>query len=106
MFVTTGVADMLAFAKAQGIARTEAATLFDFFNPGATVATRAKRMLDGNYGTPSWELAMARKDARLMMEAAAAAGSSLSVLPSIAALMDRFIGEGHAREDWTIIART
>jgi 3-hydroxyisobutyrate dehydrogenase len=106
MFVTAGLADFFALAKALGIEAKEASALFDFFNPGMLVPMRVQRILAANFGEPSWELQMARKDARLMMEAAAAAGSSLSVLPSIAALMDRFIGEGHAHEDWTIIGRT
>jgi len=106
MFVTAGLADFFTLAKALGIEAKDASALFDSFNPGMLVPMRVQRILAANFADPSWELQMARKDARLMMEAAAAAGSSLSVLPSIAALMDRFIGEGHAREDWTIIART
>ncbi|HVW27164.1 MAG TPA: NAD(P)-binding domain-containing protein [Polyangiaceae bacterium] len=104
MFVTAGLADFFALAKALGIEAKDASSLFDFFNPGMLVPLRVQRILAANFSDPSWELAMARKDARLMMEAASAAGSSLSVLPSIAALMDRFIGEGHAHRDWTIIA--
>jgi 3-hydroxyisobutyrate dehydrogenase len=106
MFVTAGLADFFALAKALGIEAKDASALFDSFNPGMLVPMRVQRILAANFADPSWELQMARKDARLMMEAAAAAGSPLSVLPSIAALMDRFIAEGHAREDWTIIART
>jgi 3-hydroxyisobutyrate dehydrogenase len=106
MFVTAGLADFFTLAKALGIEAKDASALFDSFNPGMLVPMRVQRILAANFGDPSWELQMARKDARLMMEAAAAAGSPLSVLPSIAALMDRFIAEGHAREDWTIIART
>jgi len=48
---------------------------------------------------------MARKDARLMIDAAAAGGSQLAVLPAIAKEMDRFIELGHAHDDWTIIAK-
>jgi 3-hydroxyisobutyrate dehydrogenase len=106
MFVTAGLADFFALAKALGIEAKDASSLFDSFNPGMLVPMRVQRILAANFDEPSWELQMARKDARLMMEAATAAGSPLSVLPSIAALMDRFIGEGHAHEDWTIIART
>jgi len=64
-----------------------------------------KRMLDASWAPPSWELAMARKDARLMLDAAAQAGVPLAVLPAIAARMDAVIAEGHGAKDWTIIAK-
>ena len=48
---------------------------------------------------------MARKDARLMMEEAARARLPLGVVPGVASAMDRFIERGHAKDDWTIIAK-
>jgi 3-hydroxyisobutyrate dehydrogenase len=69
------------------------------------VPARVQRILAENFGEPSWELVMARKDARLMIDAAAAGGSPLAVLPAIAKEMDRFIEDGHAHDDWTIIAK-
>ncbi|HYV49430.1 MAG TPA: NAD(P)-dependent oxidoreductase [Myxococcaceae bacterium] len=101
MFMTDGLAEALNLAKALDIPREDAARLFDFFNPGPTIPSRLKRMLSGDYSRPSWELGMARKDARLMMEAAPA----LPVLPSIARELDRWIERGHAKEDWTVIAK-
>jgi 3-hydroxyisobutyrate dehydrogenase len=105
MFMTTGMADVLALAKAEGIAPADAASLFDQFNPGAMVPARLKRMLEGDFSHPSWELAMARKDARLMIEEAARGKVPLAVLPAIAAEMDRWIGKGHAHDDWTVVAK-
>ncbi len=105
MFMTTGMADVLALAKAEGIAPADAAGLFDQFNPGAMVPARLKRMLEGDFSHPSWELAMARKDARLMIEEAARGKVPLAVLPAIAAEMDRWIGKGHAHDDWTVVAK-
>lgn len=105
MFLTAGLADMLALAKAQGVSPTDAASLFDHFNPGTSVAARMKRMTDGAFSEPSWELAMARKDARLMTEEAARAGIPLAVLPAIAARMDALIAEGHGGDDWTVMAK-
>jgi len=105
MFLTTGLAEMLMLAKATGIAPEEAVKLFEAFNPGTTITARAKRMLDGNWSEPSWELAMARKDARLMLEEAARANLALSVLPAIAARMDQVIADGHGKSDWTVIAK-
>lgn len=105
MFVTTGLAEMLMLAKATGIAPADAVKLFDAFNPGTTINARAKRMLDGNWSEPSWELAMARKDARLMLEEAERMHLVLSVLPAIAARMDTVIAEGHGKSDWTVLAK-
>lgn len=105
MFVTQGLADFLMLAKATGVAPEAAAKLFEAFNPGTTIAARIKRMLDGNWDQPSWELAMARKDARLMLDEVAAAGLSLAALPAIAARMDALIAEGHGGSDWTVLAK-
>ncbi|HVU04945.1 MAG TPA: NAD(P)-dependent oxidoreductase [Polyangiaceae bacterium] len=103
MFLTGGLADFFALAKAFGVEPADAASLFQYFDPGATVALRAKRMM--KVVEPSWELSMARKDARLMLEETARAGASLDVLPAIAALMDKWIARGHGGDDWTVIGR-
>lgn len=105
MCMTAGLAEMLALAKALDVPATQAATLFDAFNPGVTIPSRIKRMVDRSFADPSWELAMARKDARLMIEVAAAAGVPLALLPAIAARMDAVIAEGHGESDWTVIAK-
>lgn len=105
MFLTTGLADMLALAKAMGVAPEDAATLFDRFNPGATIGARMKRMLDAKFDEPSWELSMARKDARIILEEAERAGLPLAVLPAIAGRMDAVIAEGHGHKDWTVLAK-
>jgi 3-hydroxyisobutyrate dehydrogenase len=105
MFVTTGLADFLMMAKATGVAPEEAVKLFDAFNPGTTIGARIKRMLDAKWDEPSWELAMARKDARIMLEEAERAQVELAVLPAIAKRMDAVIGEGHGGSDWTVLAK-
>jgi 3-hydroxyisobutyrate dehydrogenase len=105
MSITAGVADILALAKAEKIPPVEAATLFDVFNPAAAMGPRVKRILDGDYANPSWELTMARKDARLMMEAAEKGGMKLALVPAIAQAMDRWIERGHAHDDWTVLAK-
>jgi 3-hydroxyisobutyrate dehydrogenase len=48
---------------------------------------------------------MARKDAGLMINAAAEGKSALSIIPGIAAQMDQWIKKGHATDDWTVIAK-
>jgi 3-hydroxyisobutyrate dehydrogenase len=103
MFLTSGLADFFSLAKTFGVPPADAVSLFEYFNPGATVALRAKRMM--GIPDPSWELSMARKDARLMLEETALAGRSLDVLPAIAALMDVWIERGHGKDDWTVIGR-
>jgi len=87
------------------VSPADASKLFDMFNPGATVGARMKRMLDAKFEEPSWELSMARKDARIMLEEAERAGVPLAVLPSIAARMDAVIAEGHGGDDWTVLAK-
>lgn len=105
MFMTAGLADFFELAKAMGVPASEAGSLFKFFNPGLMLQARVDRILAENFSDPSWELAMARKDARLMMEETARAGRSLAVLPAISQTMDRFIERGHAHDDWTVIAK-
>jgi 3-hydroxyisobutyrate dehydrogenase len=105
MFLTSGVADMLALARAVGVSPSDAVSLFEHFNPGAQIAARAKRVLEADFAHPSWELSMARKDARLMMDESKHHGVPLAVLPAIAAEMDRWIARGHAGDDWTVIAK-
>jgi len=66
---------------------------------------RLKRIISGKFDEPSWELVMARKDAGLMMVAAAKENAQLTVLPSIAKQMDDWIDRGHGNDDWSIIAK-
>ncbi len=105
MAITAGFADMLALAKAMDVPAGEAATLFDHFNPGTSLRARLDKMASGVYEPPSWELAMARKDAGLIVGEAAVAGIPLAVVPAIAARMDAVIAEGAGALDWTAIAR-
>lgn len=105
MSLTAGMTDMLTLAKALGIAPGEAASLFDWFNPGVGVNARMKRILDADFVHPSWELSMARKDARLMMQEAEHGGRSLAIVSAIAQEMDQWIEKGHGKDDWTVIAK-
>lgn len=102
---TTGIADTLNLAKAMHIPFSDLSMLFDSWNPGAMLPARLKRMTSGNYSNPSWELNMARKDTRLMLEEARKGGVTLAVIPAIAAEMDRWIQKGHGADDWTVIAK-
>jgi len=103
MALAAGFTDMIALGKAMGVSATDVGTLFEHFNPGASVPARYRRMIEGDYEHPSWDLAMARKDARLMQEEMR--GGKMVMLPQVAALMDLMIGRGFAEQDWTVIAR-
>jgi 3-hydroxyisobutyrate dehydrogenase len=103
--MTAGLRDTLALGKGMGLGPADAEALFAVFNPAATLGQRLKRLIVAGRGPPSWALGMARKDARLMLEAAAAGGAELGLLPVVTAMMDRWMARGHAAEDWTVIAR-
>jgi 3-hydroxyisobutyrate dehydrogenase len=103
--LTAGLSDALALAKVHGIKAEELLNLFNSWNPGAAVPGRLKKIAEGNFSEPSWELNMARKDAGLMISAAEEAGASLAVIPAIAAVMDQWITKGHGNDDWSVIAK-
>ena len=99
---TTGVvSDMLTIATRGGLTAAEAMHLFDFFNPATIISGRGKLMAARDFST-SFELVMARKDVRLMMETAGTA--PLATLPSIAERMDELIAAGHGEKDMSVIA--
>ncbi|MEO6358662.1 MAG: NAD(P)-binding domain-containing protein, partial [Ferruginibacter sp.] len=103
--LTAGLADALALAKVHGVASSDLLALFNNWNPGAGVPARLKKITEGTFSEPSWELNMARKDAGLMMDAASQAATSLTVIPAIAAVMDQWIAKGHGTDDWSVIAK-
>ena len=103
--MTAGVADGLALARALGIGADDVTRLFESWNPAGAVPARIKKMTSGTFGQPSWELAMARKDARLMMEEAKLGNMPLMAIPAIATEMDHWLEKGHAHDDWTVIGK-
>jgi 3-hydroxyisobutyrate dehydrogenase len=96
-----GLADVYAMAKSLEISAQDAHALFSKFNPTGTLTYRGAAMASGDY-TPQFELTMARKDARLMMEAAH--GLELAVLPAIAERMDALIARGFGSDDMGVLA--
>jgi 3-hydroxyisobutyrate dehydrogenase len=103
--MTGGVADSLALARALDISADDVTRLFESWNPGAMVPARIKKMTSGTFDQPTWELDMARKDTRLMMEEARLGNTLLTVIPAIATEMDRWIAKGHGHDDWTVIGK-
>jgi 3-hydroxyisobutyrate dehydrogenase-like beta-hydroxyacid dehydrogenase len=99
--IAAGVADVFAMAKGLGIAPADALAVFSKFQPGGVIKSRGEKMARGDFSA-SFELTMARKDMRLMLEAAA--GQPMAVLPAIAKRMDEAIAKGHGHEDLGAIA--
>lgn len=98
MTIVGGLADVYAMAAALDIPAPEAHALFSKFNPAGTISFRGASMAQGDF-RPSFELSMARKDLRLMMETAQAGGRELGLIPALAQWMDQLIREGHGGED-------
>jgi len=105
MALAAGFTDMMTLGAAMNITPPEIRELFGFFNPGVSLPSRYTKMSEGDYTPPSWELAMARKDARLMQDEAARAGLALAALPTVIAQMDAMIARGFGNLDWTVIGK-
>lgn len=95
------LADVLTLAQASGVDAADALKVFNLIDLNTGVAGRGANMTKCNF-TPTFELAMARKDVRLMLETAA--GRPLAALPSIAARMDQLLAAGHAAQDCSVLA--
>lgn len=86
--------DVARLAHAVGIPAADAMGLFAHFNPGQMLPVRAAKIASGPYDQPSFEVSMARKDVRLMVEEASRHGVDLAVMPAVAALFDAAIARG------------
>lgn len=98
------LADVNRLAHACGVSTKDAFALFDSFNPGAMLPMRAAKIAAGDTA-PSFEMSMARKDLRLMIEEAERGGCPLGVAPAVAALLDARIARGQGSEDITVAAQ-
>ena len=99
--MTGGIADILAMAKNLGVSPTDAISVFSRFNAAGALSARAQKIAHGDFSA-SFELTMARKDMRLMLEAAG--NERLVALPAIARRMDEAIADGHGKDDLGAIA--
>jgi 3-hydroxyisobutyrate dehydrogenase-like beta-hydroxyacid dehydrogenase len=99
--ITAGIADVFAMAKGLGIPAAEALQVFSKFQPGGVINARGEKMARRDFSA-SFELTMARKDIRLMLEAAGS--ERTAVLASIAERMDEAIAGGHGSDDLAAIA--
>ena len=96
LVITAGLADVFAMAKNLGLAPAEAIEVFSKFQAGGAIKFRGEKMARRDL-TATFELTMARKDIRLMIEAAGQ--EPLVVLPSLARRMDDAIAAGHGSKD-------
>jgi 3-hydroxyisobutyrate dehydrogenase len=103
--LTGGVSDMVTLAESLKIPLSDVSTLLDTLNPGIVAQGRLKKITSNTFDQPSWELSMARKDARLMIEQATYSNKKLMVVPAVAKKMDAWLEKGHAKDDWTIISK-
>ena len=94
-------ADILTMAQASGVAAADAIKLLGLLDLNAMVAGRGMNMAKANFAA-SFELAMARKDVRLMLETAG--DRPMAALPAVAARMDQLIAEGLGANDACVMA--
>jgi 3-hydroxyisobutyrate dehydrogenase len=95
------MADVLTLAKACGVDAGDAITLLGNLDLNAAVSRRGASMAKRDF-TPTFELAMARKDVRLMLETSG--DRPMAALPAVAARMDQLIAAGHGADDASVLA--
>ena len=103
MALTGAMGDLLAMGEASGLAAGDVLALFDVFKPGGAIPFFGQRVATAGDGPASFELTMARKDVRLMLETAGTI--PLTVLPAIAKAMDTGLARGLGAQDYAVFAR-
>ena len=101
--LAAAMSDVLAIGRGAGVPAEVMLALFDVFKPGAAMPFLLRRVANAGAGPASFELTMARKDARLMQETAA--GERLLVLPGVVAAMDEAIARGEGDADYAVFTR-
>jgi 3-hydroxyisobutyrate dehydrogenase-like beta-hydroxyacid dehydrogenase len=96
-----GMGDLFAMGRQNGVSPEQIIGLFDVFKPQLTYM--GQRVVKAGTGPASFELAMARKDLRLMIEAAGSKPTLL--LHAMAAAMDRSLTAGNGAHDFSIFAK-
>jgi 3-hydroxyisobutyrate dehydrogenase-like beta-hydroxyacid dehydrogenase len=99
--IAAATADILTMAQASEVAAEDAIKLLGLLDLNAMVAGRGMNMAKGNFAA-AFELSMARKDVRLMLETAG--DRPMAVLPGVAARMDQLIASGHGAKDACVMA--
>ncbi len=96
------VSDVMTIGVGASVSPDDALELLGTFNASSIIGGRGKKMAQGDFAA-SFELTMARKDVRLMMETAG--DLPLSLLPSLADRMDALIDLGHGAQDFSVVAK-
>ena len=97
--VSALAADVFAVAAGGGVSPQDALRIREIVNP-PILSARADNMVGHNF-SPSFELTMARKDVRLMLETSGS--RPLAALAAIAGRMDGLIAQGHGAEDLAVL---
>lgn len=95
--------DLLSIGEARGMDPEQVAVLFENFKPGNALPFFLKRVAKRGDMPASFELSMARKDVRLMLESAGGP-EGLVMLPAVAEAMDQALAEGYAASDYSVYA--
>ena len=98
--VAAVMADVFTIAQASNVSADDAIRTLGFFDLNSLVSGRGAAMAKGNF-TASFELTMARKDVRLMLETTGS--RPMSALPAVAARMDQLITAGHGAADASVL---
>lgn len=105
LIALTGVmGDVLSMGAEQGLTAAETLAVFDVFQPGASIPYVGQRVATAGQSPATFDLATARKDVRLMIEAAGGP-EGLVVLPAVADAMDAAIAKGRGSDDYAVYAR-
>jgi len=94
------VADILTIAQASDVPGEDAIRLLRMLDLNGMVAGRGANMAKGNF-TATFELSMARKDVRLMLETTGK--RPMAALPAIATRMDQLIAAGYGGKDPSVL---
>lgn len=97
--------DVNRLAHALDVPAAEALGLFGQWNPGQLLPARAARIAAGDFSPASFELRMARKDLRLMIEEARRHGADLPVVRGAAQAYDEALARGDGALDSSAVAR-
>jgi 3-hydroxyisobutyrate dehydrogenase-like beta-hydroxyacid dehydrogenase len=100
--LTGVVSDVLAIGDGASLTPDETMKIFGMLNIPGMLAGRGRSMAAGDFA-PSFELVMARKDVRLMLETAV--DHPTPVLAAIADRMDELVEAGHGADDMGVLAK-
>lgn len=99
--MAAGLADTFALGRALDVPAADSYGLMTRLRPGGAIEVRGKRMAEGDF-TATFELAMARKDIGLMLDALG--DSPIAILRAIAERADQLIERGHGADDLGVLA--